>query len=278
MADRSVTSILPPSPVIDDGDMRLFRALPRPRHESVGPYVFVDHYRHASKRGIGDRPHPHAGIEVISYLLDGSSAHRDSLGNRDQLNAGDAQWIRAGRGMIHAEVPAGGRHGLQMWTALPPEQMLAEPEYRSFRASAIPQLELDGNTVTVVAGTVMGITGPVVTATGAVLAHVALGGMTSLVLSVDPAAELGVYVVAGELVVAGQLASLGETVILGPGDTIVLTAGGPAQAALFGGPSISHPLVFDGPFVMDKPERIVEAYRSFRSGGMGHLTDSDDPA
>jgi redox-sensitive bicupin YhaK (pirin superfamily) len=130
--NRRIGSRLAAQRVIDDGDMLLCRALPSADRLSVGPFVFVDHYRHRSRRGIGDRPHPHAGIEVLSYLLEGAVEHRDSMGFRDRLGPGDAQWIRAGRGILHAEQPAGGRHGLQLWTSLPPARKFAEPAYASY--------------------------------------------------------------------------------------------------------------------------------------------------
>jgi len=144
--------------VIDDGDMRLRRALPSEALAALGPFVFIDHYRHRSQRGIGDRPHPHAGIEVVSYLLEGSVQHRDSLGFRDHLDAGDAQFIRAGRGILHAEQPDGGRHGLQLWTALPPAQKLAEPTYRSFDAADLSTVADRESRLVVVAGHVNGWT------------------------------------------------------------------------------------------------------------------------
>jgi redox-sensitive bicupin YhaK (pirin superfamily) len=99
---REIASPLFAEQVIDDGDMVLYRALPALDRVSVGPFVFVYHYRHHSRRGIGDKPHPHAGIEVVSYLLEGGVEHRDSAGFRDKLGPGDAQWIRAGRGILHA--------------------------------------------------------------------------------------------------------------------------------------------------------------------------------
>ena len=130
--------------VIDNGDMRLFRALPTAARDALGPFVFIDHYRSLTARGIGDQPHPHAGIEVISYLLEGGVEHRDSMGFRDQIGPGDAQWIRAGRGILHAEKPTGPRHGLQLWTSLPPDQKFAEPAYGSWRVADLPQLDLKG--------------------------------------------------------------------------------------------------------------------------------------
>jgi quercetin 2,3-dioxygenase len=131
--NREIQNVLAAHSIIDDGDMVLLRALPAAGCDAVGPFVFFDHYCHRTLRGIGDKPHPHAGIEVISYMLEGGMDHRDSLGFRDRLDPGDAQWIRAGSGILHAEQPLGGRHGLQLWASLPPGQKFAEPAYASWR-------------------------------------------------------------------------------------------------------------------------------------------------
>src|SRR6195952_6108809 len=128
--NRLISQVTPAHTLVADGDMLLKRAIPIAGPlDAVGPFVFFDHYRSNSARGIGDRPHPHAGVELISYLLDGEMEHRDSMGFRDRLRAGDAQWIRAGRGMIHAEQPLGGRHGVQVWAMLPKITRFAEPLY-----------------------------------------------------------------------------------------------------------------------------------------------------
>ena len=180
---RTIEIVLPSQLVIDDGDMRLWRALPSPARTSLGPFVFLDHYRHRSQRGIGDSPHPHAGIEVISYLLEGGVEHRDSLGFKDRLGPGDAQWIRAGRGMLHAEQPSGGRHGLQLWTSLPPEQKLAEPAYASFRAADIPEIKRAGAQVRVIAGRIEDAQGPMNTTSPTLFAHVRLEPGASVTLA-----------------------------------------------------------------------------------------------
>ncbi len=273
MSQRTIEAILPEDRIIDDGDMLLRRALPVEGHPSLGPFVFLDHYRHQSRRGIGDRPHPHAGIEVISYLLDGGVEHRDSAGFRDTLGPGDAQWIRAGRGMLHAEQPTGGRHGLQLWTSLPPSMKFAEPDYASFRAADIPELRLPDATVRVIAGTVNGTTGPMRNATPTVFAHIQLEPGARVALDID-AGELGFYVLEGELVgPAGAPLAPGTLAMLGPGRQVVLqaAAGQPATVAVLGGDPVEGELIFDGPFVMDTPERIVQAKRDFLGGRMGRL-------
>lgn len=271
---RTIEAVLPSQRVIDDGDMLLWRALPLPARESLGPFVFIDHYRHYSRRGIGDSPHPHAGIEVISYLLEGGVEHRDSEGFRDRLGPGDAQWIRAGRGMLHAEQPTGGRHGLQLWTSLPPAMKFAEPAYASFRAADIPEIRRDGAKVRVIAGTVDGVEGPMRNATPTIFAHIQLDAGASVTLTVDETAELGLYVLDGRIegithatIGPGELAILGS----GPQLTVTAIAGQRADVALLGGAPVEGALIFAGPFVMDTPEHVERAKRDFASGRMGRL-------
>lgn len=273
MTQRTIQTILPANLVVDDGDMRLWRALPLPDRTSLGPFVFLDHYRHQSRRGIGDSPHPHAGIEVISYLLEGGVEHRDSAGFRDRLGPGDAQWIRAGRGMLHAEQPMGGRHGLQLWTSLPPAQKFAEPAYVSYRAADIPEIEHDGARTRVIAGAVGGVEGPMTTVSSTVLAHVHLEPGASVSLPVD-AIQLGLYVLDGQLD-AGAGATIDSSVlsVLSPGDQVILTAtrGQPVDVAILGGAPVEGPILFSGPFVMDTPEHMAQTKRDYASGKMGRL-------
>ena len=273
MTERAVSSVIPADAVINDAQMRLLRALPREQTHAIGPFVFVDHYRHTGRRGIGDRPHPHAGIEVVSYLLDGSVEHRDSMGNKDQLSAGDVQFIRAGRGMLHAEQPLSGRHGLQLWVSLPPELKLVEPSYTSIRAADIPQIEGSGFHLYVIAGTVNGVRGPMQLSGEAVFARLQLSADCETTLTVAPAAELGVYVLQGSLEISGTQLSAGDLATLGTGTEIRILARGNVvcEVALIGGSPVQGELLFSGPFVMDTPERLSQARRDFIEGRMGHL-------
>lgn len=273
MNPRRIEKVLSAHRVIDDGDMVLWRALPVHGQPSLGPFVFLDHYRHHSRRGIGDKPHPHAGIEVISYLLDGSVEHRDSVGFRDRLGPGDAQWIRAGRGMLHAEQPAGGRHGLQLWTSLPPSMKFAEPAYASFRAADIPEIRKPGAVVRVLAGKVDDTIGPMRNATPTVFSYVRLdaGARVDLEIAAD---QLGFYVTEGRIEGAdGAKLTSGALAVSGSGTTVSLAAtpDGPAGVAVFGGDRVEGELVFAGPFVMDTPEHAEQAQRDFLSGKMGRL-------
>jgi len=269
---RGIATVLPAQLVIDDGDMRLWRALPLAGRQSLGPFVFIDHYRHRSKRGIGDRPHPHAGIEVLSYLLEGGMEHRDSMGFTDRLGPGDAQWIRAGRGILHAEQPFGGRHGLQLWTSLPPAEKLAEPAYNSIRAADIPEIASPGALVRVVAGRLDDIDGPMSLTSPTLFAHVRLEAGATVTLDLDAALDLGLYVLDGAIEAETPLGP-GAIALLTPGSRLTLTAtkASSADVALLGGAQVEGPFLFSGPFVMDTQERLAQAKRDFSEGRMGTL-------
>lgn len=275
MTTSTISQILSAQRAIDDGDMLLWRALPHNHRLSIGPYVFIDHYKHQSKRGIGDRPHPHAGIEVISYLFDGGVKHRDSHGSTGELGALDAQYINAGRGIIHAEQPTSGRHGLQLWTSLPADKKLMTPSYQDYSKDSIAEFHKDGATIRVIAGNVEGHQGPLQTQSRNLFAHVKLPAKQSLTLAIDTsvAEELGVYVVIGKLALAnGQTLGADGIAIFSEGDSVTLTASdSDVEFVLLGGEAVKHDLIFDGPFVMDTEERIVQAYQDYHSGKMGTL-------
>ncbi|MGZ5912341.1 MAG: pirin family protein [Reyranella sp.] len=272
--NRRIETRLTAQRIIDDGDMLLFRALPAPDRPSVGPFVFIDHYRHRSRRGIGDRPHPHAGIEVLSYLLEGGVEHRDSMGFRERLGPGDAQWIRAGRGILHAEQPEGGRHGLQLWTSLPPAQKFDEPIYKSWRAADIPEIRRPGARVRVITGSIEEAAGPMALATPSLFAHAELDAGAKVTLGVEDSHELGLYVLEGAIESAsGAPVGAGELAVLTAGSAVVLAATDdrPATVALIGGQPAEGPILFAGPFVMDTPERLAQARQDYLAGRMGRL-------
>lgn len=272
--NRIIREVLMADNAIDDGDMHLRRALPHAGRTSLGPFVFLDHYRHVSRRGIGDSPHPHAGIEVVSYLLDGSVEHRDSAGFSDRLEAGDGQFIRAGRGILHAEQPQGGRHGLQLWISLPPELKLVDPSYTAIRKKDIPVVRAEDATLFVVAGAVNGTEGPMQLSGGAIFARLQLTPAAAFTLEVPSGPELGLYVLQGRAQVEGNMLTPGSLALLqDEGSQITICAQGEdtLELALIGGNPVKGEVLFSGPFVMDTPERLAQARRDFVSGKMGRL-------
>lgn len=257
--------------LIDDGDMLLRRALPREGIEAIGPFVFVDHYRHVSRRGIGDRPHPHAGIEVISYLLEGEVHHRDSMGFSDVIRAGDVQVICAGRGMIHMEKPAGGRHGLQMWTSLPSAMKRAAPSYKRFASSELPVCRDEAGSVRVICGHVNGEEGPLQLARKTLLAHASMHAGQSRTVSLDADQEAAVYVLAGVAVVDGAALAPGDGRRVDASVPLLVRARTACDVVIFGGARVEESIHFSGPFVMDTQEGLRQAHLDFLGGRMGAL-------
>jgi redox-sensitive bicupin YhaK (pirin superfamily) len=223
----------------------------------VGPFVFLDHFGPITvKDGPGIPAHPHAGIEVITYLFEGEQVHRDSLGNRSRVGAGGAQWITAGRGVIHAEKPDVGSviHGVQIWASLPRALKHIEPRYQGVQAAGVPSVSIGAAAIRILAGELSGSTGPIALAQPSLLFHIKATAETAI--PVPPEFHLGIYRLTGQLDV------------LSPGEAVTFPAG---EYILLGGEPAEEPLLFGGPFVMDTPEHLQQAQRDYHQGRMGTL-------
>lgn len=254
----------------------VLRALPAEALQAVGPFVFLDHVGPVKAPEHGVPAHPHAGIEVISYSLDGSIEHRDSFGHAGRIGPGGAQHITAGRGILHAETPRGGEsglmHGLQLWTRHPAALDDSVPQYCGVQADEIPETTRSGVRIRLLCGSLFGLTGPLVLAQPAILAHLVLPAGTRIVLPIEPGFEVAGYVITGEAGIAGVAASRGSLVTAGDGELSLINEGtGPADVLVLGGVPAERPLVFNGPFVFGSRAAVERAYADFRAGRMGTL-------
>ena len=266
------------------GSFTVRRALPERQRHSVGPWVFLDHfgpYRATAGDGVG--PHPHAGIETVTYLLSGRNEHRDSAGNFGVVGPGGAQWMTAGRGIVHAEralVEPGGEaivHGIQLWTSLPRLSKLAAPRYQALAAESIPEVQLQGARMRVVAGELAGARGPAQVVMPLVLAHLRIEPKAAVELAVPASFETAAYVIEGVARAGGLQARRGELVLWdGEGESVRLENEGDAvlEAMLLGGAPAEGPLVFHGPFVMNNVEQVRAAEVAYRTGRMGTLEEA----
>ena len=273
-------------------NLKVRRALPAPRLNSLGPWVFLDHFGPlpTDPRGRGVPPHPHAGIETVTYLLEGGMAHRDSAGHQGRVEAGGVQWMTSGRGIVHAERPfdpAGGAefslHGMQLWTSLPRALKLIEPRYQRIDAKDVPSGEKNGATLRVLAGECTGLRGPAEVLMPLFLWHVALEAGAQWQGRLPAGMEAGVYVMAGDVAVGddasvlrvGQLGILTENSTAEP-QPITLRNDGTslAHVMLLGGAPAEGPLLFHGPFVMNSVEQIRAAEKAYMTGRMGTLADA----
>lgn len=265
------------------GTFTVRRALPDRQQHSIGPWVFLDHFGPLRVKpghdGVG--AHPHAGIETVTYLLSGRQQHRDSAGNTGIVSALGAQWMTAGRGIVHAEKPVPTTeeertlHGIQLWTSLPRLKKAMAPRYQNLGAEKIAEVGRPGARIRVVGGEFAGATGPGEALMPLLLAHVTLQPAATLDEAVDPAFELGAYVIAGDADLEGTRARAGELAFLGAGDCVRIANAGtrPLDLLLLGGAPAEGPLVFHGPFVMNSLEQVRAADVAYRTGRMGTLED-----
>jgi len=271
------------SQVAPVGTFTVRRALPFLERHSVGPWVFLDHFGpfrvKASGDGVG--AHPHAGIETVTYLLSGRQEHRDSAGHAGIVGAGGAQWMTAGRGIVHAEHPRPQTeeqftlHGLQLWTSLPRALKLSEPRYQNIDAAAIAEVEAKGVRTRVIAGELDGVKGPAATLMPTFLWHVRIEAGSTFEAAIAEGFEAGVYVVDGTAVIGDATRAVtGELAVLagGEGRLSIRNAGDKAlDAMVLGGAPAEGPLVFHGPFVMNSVDQVRAAEIAYRTGRMGHL-------
>jgi redox-sensitive bicupin YhaK (pirin superfamily) len=213
----------------------------------------------------------------VTYLLEGRNEHRDSAGHHGIVSAGGAQWMTAGRGVVHSEHPLDTvQHGIQLWTTLPRALKQMEPRYQRIDAGMIPRVAHDGVTVRVIGGEFEGTKGPAETLMPLFLWHVALAPDARFEASIPATFEAAAYVVAGEGSFDGAeaKATTGQLVIWNEGDgsLVARNAGSkPLDLLVLGGAPAEGPLVFHGPFVMNSVEQVRAAEVAYRTGRMGSL-------
>jgi quercetin 2,3-dioxygenase len=281
---RAVERILP-SEIAPVGTFTVRRALPARERHAVGPWVFLDHFgpfrTTPGKDGVG--AHPHAGIETVTYLLSGRNEHRDSAGHTGIVTAGGAQWMTAGRGIVHAERPLAENdaertmHGVQLWTSLPRLLKTMEPRYQRIDAGAIPTASAGGCDVRVIAGAFGAARGPAEVLMPTFLWHATLAPGATLDAEVPDGEEAATYVIAGEALLEGDVrAKAGELAVWeGTAGGVRVTNPGraPLEAMVLGGAPAEGPLVFHGPFVMTSVDQVRSAEIAYRTGRMGVLEE-----
>lgn len=270
-------------------NLKVRRVLPDVAKKSLGPWVFLDHFgpMPTDPRGQGVPAHPHAGIETVTYLLEGGMAHRDSAGHEGRVEAGGAQWMTSGRGIVHAERPFGANvddefslHGMQLWTSLPRALKMMPPRYQRIDARDVPSLQANGATLRVIAGECNTLRGPAEVLMPLFLWHVALDPGAQWRGELPAGMEAGAYVMAGNVSVGespstlnvGQLGIIAENALAGS-EAILLRNDGALQThiMLLGGAPAEEPLVFHGPFVMNSIEQVRAAEKAYITGQMGSL-------
>jgi redox-sensitive bicupin YhaK (pirin superfamily) len=275
----------------DLGGFEVRRALPAPRRQMVGSFIFFDQMGPAEflpSRGMDVRPHPHVGLATISYLYRGRMHHRDSLGTDAWIEPGAVNWMVAGHGITHSErtddatqVDPMPFFGIQTWVALPKDHEDRAPMFQHAPKETLPFMEGEGKELRLILGSAYGERAPVETAAEMFYADAVLQPGAKLPMP-DEHEDRGVYVVEGSVEVAGDVFEAGRMMVFRPGDRVSLTASARgARVMLLGGETLEGPRYIWWNFVASSRERIEEAKEAWRaeawdSNPRFHLPPGDD--
>ncbi|KAL2632813.1 hypothetical protein R1flu_004292 [Riccia fluitans] len=258
-----------------EGDgAKVRRSIGRPEMKQLDPFLLLDHFTVTPPAGFPD--HPHRGFETVTYMLQGIGTHQDFAGHKGIMGPGDLQWMTAGRGIVHCEMPGGNEPsvGLQLWVNLAAKDKMIEPKYQELSNKDVPKVEKDGVKVSVIAGESFGVKSPVYTRTPTMYLDFTMQPGSSLHQVVPEGWNAFLYILQGQIIVGSEDASPIDsfhTVQLGPGDGVSVWNKGssPAQFVLIGGQPLNEPVVQHGPFVMNSREEIMHTIRDYQLGRNG---------
>jgi len=268
--------MLPPVRDLGDG-FKVRRALPSALRRTVGPFIFLDHFGPVVFRagaGPNVRPHPHIGLSTLTYLLEGEVVHRDSVGSVETIRPGDVNWMTAGSGIVHSErspptiqSKGGTMFGQQIWVALPKALEEMQPCFSNHAEGALPGLDADGASLTIVAGEAFGERSPVPVYSDLMYVDVVLKHGARLQVPAEHS-ERAVFIASGEIEVAGQTGTFSEAqfLVFKPGAEIIVTARGGAHLMLVGGEPLPEQRHIYWNFVSSSLDRIEQAKDDWRQG------------
>jgi quercetin 2,3-dioxygenase len=271
---RSVERLIQGRPTSDGAGVKLTRVLTNDLQHRLDPFLMLDAFGSDSADDYiaGFPDHPHRGFETVTYMLAGNMRHRDSAGHEGLLRDGGVQWMTAGRGVIHSELPEqseGRMEGFQLWLNLPAKDKLRDPWYRDIQAAEVPEWRSDGVTARVIAGTTHGVAGAVQREhTEPLYLDLHLEPGAAFEQPLPSAHNAFVYVCRGSLAIGGHEVPVQRMAILANrGDGVRLTAGPEgARAILIAGRPLKEPIVQYGPFVMNSQQEIFQAVKDFQEG------------
>jgi quercetin 2,3-dioxygenase len=274
---RKIVAVTRGEATSDGAGVKMTRLIGSGAQPPLDPFLMLDFF--GSERAgdyIGGFPdHPHRGFETVTYMLAGRMRHSDNHGHSGVIEAGDVQWMKAGRGLVHSEMPEqdqGLMRGFQLWINLPAAEKMSAPAYQEFKAAQIPVEEREGARVRIIAGAgSSGVVGPVrAPHVDAAYFDVEIAPSASF-RQPTPADHQAFFVLyEGSAAAPGaggnEIGSL-ALLALGPGEEAILTAGAQgARALLLAGRPLREPIAWSGPFVMNSRDELIQAYEDFRAG------------
>lgn len=273
---RGVERVVQGQATSDGAGVKLTRVLTRDLQRRLDPFLMLDNFGTDNPDDyIGGFPdHPHRGFETVTYMIDGRMRHRDSAGNEGLLQNGGVQWMTAGRGLVHSELPEqeGGRmEGFQLWLNLPAKDKMTEPGYRDIQSDDIPELQLDNGVVArLIAGSSHGQAGAMQRdVTEPVYIDVHFNGAGEFAQALPPALNAFIYVYRGQVQVGGQSVGLHRMAVLDndpDSDGVVMRSDDSARVLLIAGRPLNEPIAQHGPFVMNTQQELFQAVADYQAG------------
>jgi redox-sensitive bicupin YhaK (pirin superfamily) len=278
----SVT-VVPTQIQLEGGGFQVRRAFPVAGLSYFDPILLIDEMGpvvYGPGEAIGAPDHPHRGFETVTYVLDGAMQHADSHGHRGELRSGDVQWMTAGAGVIHAEMPAddmlrnGGRmHGFQIWVNLPQGQKMTIPRYQEYKSADLPVVAGLGTWARVIAGEVGNAKSPIETTVPTTMVHVKLDPGATLSVPIAPGSNAIVHTIEGGGTVLGTPLSDHRVALIGdtPATLELAAQTEPFEALVLAGHPLNEPVARYGPFVMNTRAEIEQAFRDYQAGRFGEI-------
>lgn len=258
----------------DGAGVSLTRVIGTDQLPALDPFLMLDEFGSDSPGDYiaGFPSHPHRGFETVTYMLDGRMRHRDNHGNEGLMIPGSVQWMTAGRGIVHSEMPeqeAGLMRGFQLWVNLPAKDKMCAPQYQEFGPERIPEVIVsDGVSAKVIAGRIGEVFGPVSQpATDPTYFDLTIADGCAFAHALPPGHNVFAYVYEGEIAVDGAAVGRGELIVFGDGESVRIEGRAPtSRLILVAGKPIGEPVARHGPFVMNTQDEIRQAVRDFQAG------------
>ena len=275
VGSRRLVKILAGMPASDGAGVKLNRVIGQPALPDLDPFLLLDEFGSDDPKAYiaGFPSHPHRGFETVTYMLAGRMRHRDNAGNEGLLGPGSVQWMTAGRGILHSEMPEqdeGLMQGFQLWVNLPAKDKMTAPRYQDIAADRVPAAQLgDGVSAKVLAGEIAGVRGPVDPGeTQPIFLDITLAAGAAANVPLPQGHSAFVYVYEGEAEIGdpGERLARGRIGVLSTGDAVTVASSAGARLILVAGKPLCEPVAKYGPFVMNTEAELRQAFADFRAG------------
>lgn len=272
MKKREIKKIISGKAAVDGAGVRLVRVLGHEDTADFDPFLMLDSFdsKNPDDYTKGFPPHPHRGMETLTYLIDGKIEHEDSLGNKDTINAGESQWMTAGSGIIHQEMPLASENmlGFQLWINLPSTEKMAEPEYLSITKEMMGIYEDEKAVVRVISGSYKDASGITAKHVKASIFDITLKEGKSIEIATNAQENVFVFFIDGDGIINKKKIESKSAVLFDEGDTIEITSPENSQTRFifFSGKPLKEPIAWGGPIVMNTKEELRFAFEELRTG------------